>query len=332
MAAGMPFGVHSEYGRLPMVMVGQVDDFAYPPFCPNLRYLTGEKRRMLEATGGRAYHLRAEKPALYDKLVEQLEIVCEAFRTRGVEVVRPRVFSQDEKRFLAGLQLGHSQLYPADPAFVLGPHFIEGCIRRPFRRKEVWAIRDALLPLVEADPDAHHVAMPQARPDPADLTGTGTGIYLEGGDIILHDRTVLVGHGPLTSSLAGGKWFARYLRPHGYQVEHVKIHGDFLHLLGVMCLVREGLVMAYMPALGGVLPAAVRGWEVIELSLEECLALGTVGMNVDPDTHLIDRRLERIIKALEAHGVACVPLEIDELADWGGAVRCVTLPIMRDAA
>jgi N-dimethylarginine dimethylaminohydrolase len=312
-------------------MVGQVEDFAYPPYAPNLRYLTGEKRRMLEASRNKAFNLKNEMPALYEKLASQLELVCEAFRQRGVEVHRPRPFTEQEKTFLGDLQLGHSQLYPADPVFVLGNHFIEVCIRRPFRRKEVWGIRDVLAPMIEANPAIHHVAMPAALPDPADLIGSGNGTYLEGGDIILHGKTVLVGHGPLTSSLAGGRWLARYIEPFGYEVKHVQIHGDYLHLLGVMALIREGLAVAYLPALGGALPAPLRDWDVIELTLDECLALGTVGMNTDPNTHLIDRRLTRLIGELEKRGVDCVPLEIDELADWGGAVRCVTLPISRDA-
>ncbi|MGE0238213.1 MAG: hypothetical protein AB7F09_24925 [Parvibaculaceae bacterium] len=324
-----PFGVHSEYGKLNAVVVGQVDDFAYPPFCPNIRYLTGQKRRLLEATRGRAFALKDEMPALYTKLIAQLELVCETFRERGVKVYRPRPFTAPEKSFLADLQLGHSQLYPADPVFVLGDHFIEACIRRPFRRKEVWGIRDVVLPQLSAL--SRHVAMPAAQPDPADTLGTGDGIYLEGGDIIVLGKTVLVGHGPLTSSLAGGRWLARYLAPFGYEVKHVEIHGDYLHLLGVMALVREGLAIAYLPALGGALPDPVKGWDVVELTLDECLALGTVGMNTDPNTHLIDRRLTRVITELEKRGVDCVPLEIDELADWGGAVRCVTLPISRNA-
>jgi len=325
------FGVHSEYGRLNTVVVGQVEEFAYPPYSPNIRYLTGEKRRMLESIEGRPYRLKFEQPVLYDRLVEQLEVVCDAFRARGVEVHRPRALTPPEKNFLSDLQLGHSQLYPADPAFVLGEHFIEACIRRPFRRKEVWGIRDVVLPLMADTPAAGHVAIPAAQPDPADVLGVGTGIYLEGGDVILHGKTVLVGYGPLTSSLLGGQWLARYLRPFGYEVRHVEIHGDFLHLLGVMSLVCDGLAIAYLPALGGALPEPVRDWDVIELTLEECLALGTVGMNIDPKTHLIDRRLERVIAELEKRGVSCVPLEIDELADWGGAVRCVTLPVSRDA-
>jgi len=324
------FGVYSEYGRLHAVVVGQVEDFAYPPYSPNIRYLTGEKRRMLESVDGRPYRLKCEQPALYDRLVNQIEIVCEAFRGRGIEVLRPRRFTPPEKNFLAEIQLGHSQLYPADPAFVIGDHFIEACIRRPFRRKEVWGIRDAVVPAMTQAKTGHHVAMPSAQPDTADVFGIGHGIYLEGGDVIIHGKTLLVGYGPLTSSLLGGQWLAGYMRTFGYDVHHVEIHGDFLHLLGVMALIRDGLAIAYLPALGGSLPEPIKDWDVIEITLDECLALGTVGMNTDPTTHLIDRRLMRIIKEIEKRGVTCIPLEIDELADWGGAVRCVTLPISRD--
>ena len=160
----------------------------------------------------------------------------------------------------------------------------------------------------------------------------GGGPFLEGGDIIIVGQDVLCGNTDLTSNAAGSAWLRRYLEPFGYRVHPVPVTGTWLHLLGVMCLLREGLAMAYLPALGGTLPAPIADWDVIELTEQETRMLATVGMNLDARRHLIDARLERVIGELERHGMEPIPIDVEHLSVWGGAVRCVTLPISRAAA
>ena len=143
-------------------------------------------------------------------------------------------------------------------------------------------------------------------------------------------ENVLCGTTDLTSNAAGRAWLTRYLEPFGINVHAVDVQGTWLHLLGVMCVLREGLAMAYMPALG--LPTPIADWEVIELTEQETKDLASVGMNIDAKKHLIDRRFERLIGELEAHGMEPIPVDIERLSSMGGAVRCVALPIARDAA
>ncbi len=254
----------------------------------------------------------------------------QTFRDHSVDVLRPRPFTRAETGYLSNLQGGHSLLYPADPTYVLGHHVIETCIRRPFRRKEVWAIRSVLQPYIDSDPEARHVAIPRAELGAAGAEGVGP--FLEGGDIIMVGSEVLCGYTDLTSNRAGVDWLARYLEPFGYRVRPVQVHGTWLHLLGVMCVLREGLAIVHMPALAGKLPAAISDWDVIEINEAEARMLATVGMNLDERRHLVDERLTRVIEKLIEHGMEPVPVEVEALSQWGGAVRCVTLPIARDAA
>lgn len=324
-------GCHSEYGELKAVVVGRVDGLAYPAFNRNIRYLSGEVAELLSgASEDGSVDVRAAAPHLWNQLASAVERVADTFEQHGVRVLRPREFEPAEREYLADLQGGCSLLYPADPIYVLGKHLIETCIRRPFRRKEVWATRDVLAPLIDADPEVHHVASPRAQLGAAGNEGPGP--FLEGGDIILvGERDVLCGNTDLTSNAAGSEWLRRYLEPFGYRVHTVPVTGTWLHLLGVMCLLREGLAMAYLPALGGSLPAPIADWDVIEITEEETRMLATVGMNLDPRRHLIDERLERVISELERHGMEPIPIDIEHLSAWGGAVRCVTLPISRAA-
>jgi glycine amidinotransferase len=327
--ASWRLGCFSEYGRLRAVVVGSLEDLAYPAWSRNVRYLSGPIKELLMSAAGREVDVRRQAPELWQALSEDVERLVQTFSDYGVDVLRPRPFTSAETGYLSDLQGGHSLLYPADPTYVLGHHVIETCIRRPFRRKEVWATRAVLAPHIDADPDARHVAIPRAELGPAGAEGAGP--FLEGGDIIMVGHDVLCGHTDLTSNRAGVSWLSRYLEPFGYRVHPVPVHGDWLHLLGVLCLLREGLAMAYMPALDGTLPGPIGDWDVIEIDEHEARMLGTVGMNLDERRHLIDERLERVIGRLSDHGMEPIPVQVESLSQWGGAVRCVTLPIARDA-
>jgi N-dimethylarginine dimethylaminohydrolase len=323
-------GCFSDYGTLRAVVVGRTEDFAYPAWNPNIRYLKGEIAELLSSRDGNAVNVREQAPELWNALSADVERIAQTFKECGVQVLRPRTFLPDEMEYLEYLQGGHSLLYPADPTFVLGKHVIETTFRRPFRRKETWATRDVLMPYIESDPEVRHVSIPRARPHPAGNEGPGP--FLEGGDIIMvGEHDVLCGATDLTSNEAGRSWLRRYLEPFGYTVHAADVQGTWLHLLGVMCVLREGLAMAYLPALGGRLPDPIADWDVIELTEEETRHLASVGMNLDEKRHLIDRRFERVIAELERNEMEPIPVEVDHLSSWGGAVRCLTLPISRDA-
>ncbi len=326
----MEIGCFSDYGTLRTAMVGSTEDLAYPAWSPNIRYLRGEQAELLSNAEGSAVNLRERAPDLWEAVTADMESLVEILEQNGVEVVRPRKFLPEEMEYLEYLQGGHSLLYPADPNYVLGKHVIECCIRRPFRRKETWATRDVLMPQIEADPEVKHVSIPRARPHPAGEEGPGP--FLEGGDLImLSPNDVLCGNTVLTSNAAGRNWLTRYLEPFGIRVHPVDVQGTWLHLLGVMCVLREGLAMAHLPALGGSLPEPITDWDVIELTEQETLDLASVGMNIDQKRHLIDQRFERVIGELEKRGMEPIPLDVKHLSAWGGAVRCASLPIARDA-
>lgn len=326
----MGIGVDSEYGTLREVAVGIPDGLALPPFSADLSHYNDELRSALAANPGRPLPIAEAFPERWQSTREQMEGVVRTFERYGVKVHRPRPFTPEEQRHLCELQPGHSQLYPADPVFVIGKHFIELSIRRAYRRKEVFPLRDLILPMIEADAEARYVAMPPARPWTP--SGDGPGPFLEGGDIILVGRDVIVGEGELCSNRAGIDWLRRYLEPWDYRVHPMPIKGPILHALGIMCLLREGLLMAHLPALADGLPEPLRGWEVIEITRAEMEAHATVGVSLDPRRYMIDPRFNRVMDELGRRGIEPVPTPCDAIGFWGGAIRCITLPLRRDAA
>jgi N-dimethylarginine dimethylaminohydrolase len=322
------FGVHSEYGRLREVIVGRPDELFFPPWSKEFSHYNAEFTAALQ---GRQEPLGIEQAMSerFARLQEQTDHLVATYERYGVVVHRPRLYTEVEKRYLAELQQGHSQLYPADPVFVLGKHFLELNVRRAYRRKEVFPLRDAVAELIAKDPDAHHVAIPATQPNlpPAE----GAGPYLEGGDILICGRDVIVGQHELCSDRGGIRWLARYLAPHGYQVHPMPLQGSLLHGLGVMCLIREGLLLAYRPALVEGLPSPVKDWEVIDLSADEARNFATVGVSIDEKTHLIGDTNTRVIDELDKRGVEPIPMPAEDIGFFGGSLRCSTLPISRDA-
>ncbi len=322
------FGSHSEFGKLREVVVGRADGLTLPPFSKDLSHYNEELRAALIANGGQPLDIKATFPGRWQTTVEQMEGIAATYERFGVIVHRVRPYTPEETSYLDQLQPGHSQLYVADPVFVLGKHYIEVSIRRAYRRKEIFPLRDLILPMIEADPEAHYVAMPQSGPwTPSD---EGPGPFLEGGDILIHGQDVVVGVGDLCSDRAGGAWLGRYLGRFGYTVHPMPIKGPILHALGVMCLLREGLLMAHLPALAEGLPQPLKDWDVLEITREEMDGHATVGVSLDDSHYMINPRFGRIMEALDSHGIEPIPTPCDAIGFWGGAIRCITLPVRRD--
>ncbi|MDH3740228.1 MAG: hypothetical protein OER56_01405 [Hyphomicrobiales bacterium] len=324
------FGAHSEFGTLREVIVGIADGLTLPPFGKDLSHYNDELREALVANGNRPLDIKTHFPERWEQTAEQMEGVAATYERFGVKVHRVRPYTAEETRHLEDLQQGWSQLYTADPVFVIGKHYMEISIRRAYRRKEVFPLRDMVLPMIEDDPDAHYVAMPPAAPWTP--SGEGPGPFLEGGDILIHGQDIFVGEGELCSNAAGIAWLKRYIERWGYKVHAVPIKGPILHALGIMCLLREGLLMAHLPSLAEGLPGPLKDWDVIEITEDEMNAHATVGVSLDDKHYMIDPRFNRVMDELGKRGIEPVPTPCDAIGFWGGAIRCITLPVKRDAA
>ncbi len=322
------FGSFSEFGTLREVVVGSAENLHLPPFGKDLSHYNAELREALLKNQNKPLDVAAAFPELHARTAAQIENVAATYESAGVKVYRPRRYTREEMAHLGVLQEGWSQLYPADPVFVIGKHYMEVSIRRAYRRKEAFPLRDIVLPMVEADDDAHYVAMPQSAPWTP--SGEGPGPFLEGGDLLVRGKDVFVGIGELCSNQAGADWLARYLGRWGFVVHPVPIRGPILHALGIMCLLREGLLMAHLPALAEGLPAPLKNWDVIDITEEEMNGHATVGVSLDRQRYMIDPRFGRLMDLLDKHGVEPIPTPCDAIGYWGGAIRCVTLPLARD--
>ena len=322
------FGAYTDYGKLRGAIVGNAEGLSLPPFNPTLHHYNDEVQAALKASGDQPLDIRTAMPERWEKTTEQLDNLAALYQENGITVSRPRPYTAAETCYLAELQPGASLLYPADPVYTVGKHYLELNIRRAYRRKEVFPLRELLAPLLAADPETHHTIMPPARPF-APSSG-GPGPYLEGGDIVCYQNHLFVGESDIASNRAGTEWLRNYIEPFGYQVYPMPMHGTVLHLLGAMVLVAEGVLLLYRDELKEPLPKPLADWDVIELTEAETQAFATVGVSLDDKRYVIPTGVGRVCEELARRGVEPIEIDYDHVSYWGGCVSCSTHAIWRD--
>ena len=321
------FGAYTDFGRLRAAIVGSADGLALPPFNPTLHHYNDEVQTALRRSGVQALLVAEVMPERWHKSVEQLDQLAALYESNGVQVYRPRPYSEEETEYLAHLQPGHSLLYPADPVYTLGKRYFELNIRRAYRRKEVFPLREIVAPMISSDAEASHVVMP--APQPFEPSSGGPGPYLEGGDIICYQNHVFVGESDIASNRAGTDWLESHITPE-YQMHRMPMKGTVLHLLGAMVLIREGLLILYRDELNCDLPEPLKDWDVIEISEAEARAYATVGVSLDDERYIIPAGLHRVNEELDRRGVQPIPIDFEHVGYWGGCVSCATQAISRD--
>lgn len=327
-----PIGVFNEWGKLREVIVGYLDADAVVPtpthFC--YQYYKGQPTlELFEQHQGK--RLKDIVPDRIEGTVRQLEGLVKAYEKAGVKVHRARPWTAEELIFLAHLAVGGFPVYVRDPILVAGKHVIELAVKTPFRRREIFAIRDVLLQRAAEDPQARHVAMPHPLPVKPTPTSDGPGPFLEGGDIFVLGKDVLVGNSGLASDRAGIEWLQRYLGPDGYKVHEVPLQEHWLHLDCIFAVVRRGLCICDTSGLKNGLPAVLKDWEIIPATAAEAHALGCNTMCLEENTVLIAEEHSRLIGELKKRKANVVSgFRMDIASQWGGGVRCASHPLVRD--
>jgi dimethylargininase len=140
---------------------------------------------------------------------------------------------------------------------------------------------------------------------------------LDGGDVLVVDRTVFVGRSARTNAVGIGQ-LRGALAPFGYTVQAVVVH-RCLHLKTAVTCVGDGRLLInreWVPA------DAFAGWELIDVYPGEPFAANALrvgGAVLYPDA------FPRTRARLEARGIRVVPVPADELAKAEGGVTCCSL-------
>jgi N-dimethylarginine dimethylaminohydrolase len=242
----------------------------------------------------------------------------------GVEVSRPRLLTDYEKE--NGKIYGASNFFVRDPFFTIGDSLIEGSMRFFHRRHEVLPVRE-LLTTQGYNSEALYVSLPVA--DTSLGENDENGPFLEGGDILILNKTVFVGNSGKASNQNGYLWLKAYLAHWDYEVVEVKLHPDVLHLDCALSLVREGLMIVCEEALLTGLPEALKAWDRIDVPFEDIAKLAINGLPINEEVYILDKEFKSIGGALEARGIKTEYLDFKISRSLGGSFRCSTQPLLR---
>lgn len=258
------------------------------------------------------------------KMAGELEALAKLLQRYGVEVERPRKFTQEERRVAVLLEgpthgKGMTNFFVRDPFIVAGEHVIEANFRKEYRRYEALTAREIFR---EAK---SYVGMPV--PDVSDVNA---GPFLEGGDVLVYHKRVFVGNSGYGSNSAGIAWLRKYLAQYGYEVEEVRLQGNILHLDCAMSLVREGLMIVCEDSFADGTPQTFRDWDRITVPEKEAVNFAVNGLPVSPDVYITDSAFrETIGKELEARGVTVEYLDFSASRKEMGSIHCSTQPLLR---
>ncbi|PJN32241.1 N-dimethylarginine dimethylaminohydrolase [Streptomyces sp. CB02959] len=204
------------------------------------------------------------------------------------------------------------QHYPRDIAFVIDHVLVMARLNSAHRRPEA----DALTTLLTGAPHIAHL-------------DEGT---IEGGDVVLHTGTVLVGLGEETSP-AGVGALQRALAHHGVDREVRPVRfatRGIVHLDDHFTIVAPGMALIHH----GVFPPAELRWfeqhfDLIDVTDAEARAVQANVLAIAPDTVIVAAGSDRITTQLAARGLDVLTVDYREVTRIPGSLRCTTLPLSR---
>ncbi len=324
-----PIGVYNEWGRLREVLVGLHVNDTVPRWSPDWGRYHGTQHLIAGKEGKRALEVFPDDSP---GTISQTENLASVLEQHGVVVHRPRLLSDEE---IGCGTVGAAAQFARDPQVVIGKHVIETNLRSIYRNKEHLGYDRLFLERLAQDPEARHIRMPDVSPilegkTDADFVRDPRP-FLEGGDIFVMGKDILVGFSSLASSPAGVAWLQRYLAPEGYRVHIVPLTTKWLHLDCVFAVIREGLCICCTEGLvDGQLPEPIKDWEIIKATEEEAHKLGCNTLCLEPGVVVTGEEHGRLIAEIEKRKCEVVRVPFDKPPTFGGGIRCTTHPLLRD--
>ncbi len=318
--------VKSEFAPLKKVVLTQ-SEFIFPARDENFKddaFLSKESLSLLDGVDTAAKNYKEVFPERQRKWENERENLKKVLEKYGAEVVRPRLLTDYEKE--SGREFGSCNFFVRDPFFTVGPSIIEGSLRFFHRRNEVLPIRDILVNEAYST-GAFYVSVP--RPDSSEGIDAEQGPFLEGGDVLVLDKTVFVGNSVLASNHNGYLWLQSFLSHFGYEVVEVPLKQEVLHLDCALSLVRDGLMIICEEALINGIPKALKDWDKISVPYKDIAYLAVNGLPVNESTYILDPQFEYIAEQLKTRGITVEYIDFEISRSLGGSFRCSTQPLVR---
>lgn len=316
--------VKSEFAPLRKVVLTQ-SEFIFPNRPMNtdeLEILTEENIELYKNVSGKNY--KDAFPKEQKKWNEERENLKKVLEKYNVEVIRPRLLTEYEKEI--NKEFGCSNFFVRDPFFTVGNIIIEGSLRYFHRRNEIFPIR-SIIENISHQNNNLYVSVP--RPDTSEGMESEKGPFLEGGDVLVLDRTIFVGKSGQASNDNGYNWLKNLLSHFGYNVIQVPLKKEVLHLDCALSIVRDGLIIVCEEALLNGIPKKLESWDKILVPYSDVARLAVNGLPINEHVYILDPEFKYIGEQLEQRGIKTEYIDFSISRSLGGSFRCSTQPISR---
>jgi N-dimethylarginine dimethylaminohydrolase len=156
---------------------------------------------------------------------------------------------------------------------------------------------------------------------------------LEGGDVtIVEPGCMLIGNGEERTQIQAAEQLAGWLRDDGWEVRIEPIPGQFVHIDVLVSILAPKLAAVCVEAASGGLVTWLRGkgFEILEVSLEDAFKLGVNAISLGNDRVISTRHSERLNEAIRAQGLEVLDPDLSAFTAGGGGAHCLAQALRRD--
>lgn len=322
-----PVFVRCEWGELKECVYGGYEQYVFPKFLQDADVRpSGDFRKFWFDNQERA--VEDADPEYYARWQSQIKGAVAFLEDSGIRVHLPDRISEQNMKFPRGENHGVLTGWLRDPFVTIGNNVIELAPRSMFHRRQRFAIRHILASTMERG--ARYFAQPDSGADDDNEGKPGWG-YLEGGDILVLGKKILVGHSGNCSNAEGARWLQHVLGS-GYDVEMVNIDKRFSHLDCVMLAPREGVAVVSLECLPDGVPDCMKGWDLIDVPFETTkVHMGCNNLTINDQTVLMPagEPHDRVADELKRRRFEVIRLPYDAVYCLGGSFRCAHQPLIR---
>ena len=165
------------------------------------------------------------------------------------------------------------------------------------------------------------------------IRGMITAGSLEGGDVqIVEPGCLLIGNGEERTQIQAADQLAGWMRDEGWEVRIEPIPGQYVHIDVLVSILAPKLAAVCVEAASGGLVAWLRdkGFQILEVSLEDAFRLGVNAISLGGDRVISTRHSERLNAAMRSHGLEVLDPDLSAFTAGGGGAHCLAQALRRD--
>ncbi len=156
---------------------------------------------------------------------------------------------------------------------------------------------------------------------------------IEGGDVlIVEPGALLIGNGEERTEIGAARQLAGWLEAEGWEVRIEPIPSQFVHIDVLVSILAPKLAAVCVDAAPGGLVAWLRGrgFEILEIAVEQAFSLGVNAVSLGDDRVLSAAAAEDLNGQLRARGIDVLAPDLSMFTLGGGGAHCLGQALRRE--